>query len=219
MMRPADDPSVNYKALVRSGYDGCAEAYAADRRQDDSDQLTSLLSVLPDQSEVLDLGCGAGIPIAQTLAKKHRVTGVDISQKMLDMSKVAVPGGRFICSDITDVRFADASFDAVLAIFVLFHLPREEHGEIFQRIYSWLRPGGYFLATLTESARGPYTKDDFFGMPMYWSYFGWEEYRECLRDAGFAILGDRIIGHSYRLNCKDPDKRNPMVLARKLGDD
>jgi len=138
---------------------------------------------------------------------------------MLDMSKVAVPDGRFICSDISDVRFGDASFDAVLAIFVLFHLPREEHAEIFRRVYSWLRPGGYFLATLTEFARPPYTKDDFFGMPMYWSCLGWDEYAERLQGVGFAILGGRIIGHSYGLNRKDPDKRNPMVLARKLSDD
>jgi len=123
-LRPVEDPSVDYKALVRNGYDGCASDYAPARGQDDSDQLAPLLSVLPNQSQVLDLGCGAGIPIAQTLAKRHRVTGVDVSQKMLDMAKVAVPDGRFICSDISDVRFADASFDAVLAIFVLFHLPR-----------------------------------------------------------------------------------------------
>lgn len=44
--RPANDPMIDYRELVRRGYDACAESYAAARRQDDSDQLTPLLEEL-----------------------------------------------------------------------------------------------------------------------------------------------------------------------------
>lgn len=214
-MRAADDPTVDYRDLVRSGYDRCAEAYAAARRQDDSDQLAPLLRVLANGSDVLDLGCGAGVPIAQALAKRCRVTGVDLSQNMLAMSRAAVPTGRFIHGDILEVEFDDASFDAVVAVFVLFHLPREEHGELFRRVWAWLRPGGYFLVTLTEFAEAPYTEDDFFGVPMYWSHLGWAEYEGLLREAGFTILDGKIIGHGYGRKHRGPDECHPMVLARK----
>jgi len=214
-MRPADDPTIDYRGLVRRGYDRCAEAYAAARREDDGDQLEPLLGLLQDGSDVLDLGCGGGVPIARALAERYNVTGVDVSERMLGMARAAVPDGRFTRGDIMDVEFESASFDAAVAMFVLFHLPREEHGDVFRRVASWLRPGGYFLATLTEFAEAPYTEDDFFGVTMYWSNLGWTEYEELLQKAGFTILGGRIVGHGYGRMHDGPEERHPMVLAQK----
>jgi len=215
-VRPADDPTIDYRDLVRQGYDACAEAYAAARRQDDSDQLTPLVPVLADGSQVLDLGCGAGVPIASALSERHRVTGVDASEKMLRMAKAAVPRGHFIRSDIMEVCFEDGSFDAAVAMFVLFHLPSEEHGEVFRRVHSWLRPGGYFLATLSEHREAPYTEDDFFGVQMFWSNLGWSDYEELLVSTGFEIVQGRIIGHGYGRKHLGRDEQHPMVLARKV---
>jgi cyclopropane fatty-acyl-phospholipid synthase-like methyltransferase len=215
-VRPAYDPLIDYRDLVRRGYDACADAYAVARRQDDSDQLTPLLSVLADGSHVLDLGCGAGVPIASALSERHRVTGVDSSEKMLCMARAAVPTGHFILSDIMDVHFDAGSFDAAVVMFVLFHLPREEHSEVFKRVHSWLRRGGYFLATLSEHPEGPYTEDDFFGVEMFWSNLGWSDYEALLLDTGFEIVQGRIIGHGYGRKHKGRDERHPMVLARKV---
>jgi SAM-dependent methyltransferase len=214
-VRAANDPAVDYRALVRRGYDRCAEAYASARREDDTDQLLQLRRVLRAGSDVLDLGCGAGVPIARALSEQHRLTGVDASQGMLDLAKTAVPNADFILGDIMEVHFEPDSFDAVVALFVLFHLPREEHGEVFRRVWSWLRPGGHFLATLTEHAEDSYTEDDFFGVQMYWSNFGWSQYEGLLRDAGFEIVEGRIVGHGYGRRHPGSDERHPMVLARK----
>ena len=214
-MKEANDPAIDYRALVRKGYDRCAETYAAARRGDDSDQLGALLPLLPRGSNVLDLGCGAGVPIARTLARRHKVTGIDTSESMLRLARTAVPGARFLNGDILGVELEAGSFDAAVLIFVLFHLPREEHGSVFERVRSWLRPGGYFLATLSEEAEAPYTEDDFFGTRMYWSSLGYEEYRKLLLDLGFEILGERIIGHGYGRKTQIRDERHPMVLARK----
>jgi SAM-dependent methyltransferase len=214
-LKKAIDPSVDYRELVRKGYDECADLYAAARRGDDGDQLKALLPLLHHGSSVLDLGCGAGIPIARTLAKWHMVTGVDASESMLRLARSAVPEARFVRGDILDVEFETASFDAAVAVFVLFHLPRELHGRVFERVSSWLRPGGYFLATLSEEAEAPYTEDDFFGTRMYWSNLGYEEYRHLLLTLGFEIIGERIVGHGYGRKARARDEQHPMVLARK----
>lgn len=211
----ADNSAVDYRELVRSGYDRCAERYAAARRQDDSDQLVPLLSVLAEGSDVLDLGCGAGEPIARQLARNHNVTGVDASAGMLELAVAAVPEGRFVLADVLGVEFAEASFDAVVMLFVLFHIPREEHGDVFGRVWKWLRPGGYFLATLTEFEEEPYTEDDFFGVPMYWSNFGWDRYEVLLAESGFDIVRSKMVGHGYGRKHPGPAERHPMVLARK----
>jgi SAM-dependent methyltransferase len=143
------------------------------------------------------------------------VTGIDASERMLSLARRAVPEARFVRGDILDVEFETGSFDAAIAIFVLFHLPREEHGRVFERVWSWLRPGGYFLVTLSEHAEAPYTEDDFFGARMYWSNLGYEEYRNLLLSLGFEIISERLIGHGYGRMAQVRDERHPMVLARK----
>jgi cyclopropane fatty-acyl-phospholipid synthase-like methyltransferase len=213
--RPADDPTINYRDLVRRGYDACAELYAAARRHDDSEQLADLLPLLPNGSQILDLGCGAGVPITLALSERHNVTGVDASRNLLHLAEAAVPNGRFILGDIMDVHFDDCTFDAAVAMFVLFHLPRDEQGDLLGRVHSWLRPGGYFLATLTEHPETPYTEDDFFGVEMFWSNWGWPDYERLLRAAGFELMRGRIIRHGYGRKHEGPDERHPMVLARK----
>ncbi len=46
-----------------------------------------------------------------------------------------------------------ASFDAVVALYSMAHLPRERHAALLARIAGWLRPGGLFLASLGAGDR------------------------------------------------------------------
>jgi SAM-dependent methyltransferase len=211
----ANGSNVDCKRLVRAGYDACAESYAAARAQDDSEQLAPLLELLPARSSVLDLGCGSGVPIALKLAERHSVTGVDASEGMLSIARANVPGAHFVRSDLLEVVLEKGAFDAAVAIFVLFHLPREEHRLVFDRVWSWLRPGGYFLVSLTESAESPYIEHDFFGTDMYWSNWDYQEYRRLLAASGFEMIGERILGHGYGRTFVDVDERHPTALVRK----
>src|SRR4051794_40726755 len=60
----------NVKSLVASGYDtiaeGYLERYASSAVRDH--WLGELVALLPNDSRVLDLGCGAGIPVARELS-------------------------------------------------------------------------------------------------------------------------------------------------------
>ena len=94
---------------------------------------------------MLDIGCGAGVPITRTLAERFCVTGLDISSEMVRRALVNVPEATFILGDIMSVEFPPHHFDAVVAYYTIFHLPREEHPELIRRIYTWLKPGGWIL--------------------------------------------------------------------------
>lgn len=214
-MKESVDSTLEWKALVHQGYDRCAESYAVARGRDDGEQLTPLFRVLGDQASILDLGCGAGVPIAQALARRHGVTGIDSSAKMIELAKNAVPEARFFQGDILEIELERNGFDAVVAIFVLFHIPREEHKRVFERVWSWLKPGGHFLVSVSGEAEAPYAEADFFGTRMYWSNLGYMEYREHLSDLGFAIVEERIIGHGYGRSKIARDERHPMILAQK----
>jgi len=141
-----DDP----KQLVRRGYDALSYRYRADDADDGNygPWLAALRVRIPAGAAVLDLGCGNGIPVARHLAAAgHAVTGVDSSQVQIQRARRLVPAATFLHADITDLTRPAATFDAVVCLYALIHLPLEEHPPLLGRITGWLRPGGWLLAT------------------------------------------------------------------------
>ena len=149
-MIPATDPKVDYKAFVRQAYDTCAAAYDESRRAEPGSEIQGLSDRLNDGDAVLDIGCGAGVPIAKSLAARYSVTGVDVSPEMIQRAQQNVPTGDFIFADIMSATFPPSSFDAVVAFYAVFHLPKQEHPDLFRRVHRWLKPGGYLLCTLSH---------------------------------------------------------------------
>ena len=210
-MTPADHQ--DYKALVRRGYDACAAAYEAARRSESAPELDLLLPYLARRAAVLDIGCGAGVPVAKVLARTCWVTGVDISPEQIRRARQNVPSGAFLVADIMGVDFPSGSYDAVVSFYAIFHLPRAEHPELFRRIRRWLKPGGYFLGTLAAQAEENTLDEDFFGTQMYWSNFGLDEYRSILEKAGFELLAVQTLGHGYSDDAA-PAESHPLILAK-----
>jgi cyclopropane fatty-acyl-phospholipid synthase-like methyltransferase len=203
------------REVVERGYDAVAFEYAklepAANPWPRMRRLEDLLARLPDGSRVLDVGCGAGIPAAARVAREHRVTGVDISERQIELARVNVPHGTFQRADISTITFPVASFDAIVAFYSIEHLPRDEHAQLFQRFGSWLPAGGYLLFTI-EAGEGAEMVGDWLGAPMYVSQHDTETTLGLVRAAGFEIItcdcqtqieGDRPIDYVW-------------ILARRL---
>lgn len=212
-MKPANDPDVDYKAFVRQAYDRCAATYNQTRAGEACPEFGLLTSRVQEGACVLDVGCGGGIPVTRALAERFTVTGVDISAEQIRLARANVPHAQFVEADVMSVDFPPATFDAVIAFYVLFHLPREEHPELLQRIHGWLKPGGYLFATLSMDDEAPYTEEDFFGVPMYWSNYGLATYRRTLTEIGFSLLETTTIGHGF--GDERESESHPLILARK----
>ena len=145
--------SSNPKRIVQEGYDKIAASYSrleGDNQWPRMRWLRKALTRLEPESSVLDLGCGSGDPADVEIAKLHQVTGVDISKAQIALARQNVPEGKFINKDLGSVCFPEGSFDAVVSFYTLEHLPREQHGQIMQRIHDWLRPGGLLLFSYEE---------------------------------------------------------------------
>lgn len=64
--------------------------------------LQYAIPLLPPNSQILDAGCGTGRPVGVSLAAAgHIVTGIDVSNAMISLSKAAIPNGRFHVADST----------------------------------------------------------------------------------------------------------------------
>lgn len=214
-MMPANNPEIDYRALVRRSYDACAEAYGESRRSEPEIEIRGLLERLHDGAAVLDIGCGTGVPVAKSLAERFSVMGVDVSDEMVRRARENVPTGEFVCDDVMSVEFEPASFDAVVAFYSIFHIPRDEHPSLFSRIHRWLKPGGYLLCTLSHTSEEGYTEDDFHGVTMYWSNYGLREYLVMLEDAGFRVVDVASTSSGYEDTFEGVIEDHPLVLAQK----
>jgi 2-polyprenyl-3-methyl-5-hydroxy-6-metoxy-1,4-benzoquinol methylase len=136
--------------VVRLGYDQLSTRY----RPDDADPKEyrvwtgELLAALQPGSSVLDLGCGCGVPVARRLVEEgHRVTGVDISERQIERARTLVPDATFLVADMTRRIFEPASFDAVIALYSLIHVPLAAQPSVIKQISNCLVDGGLLLAT------------------------------------------------------------------------
>lgn len=202
------------RQIVASGYDACGARYDAERAREPSPELAQLVEVLPRDARVLDIGCGGGRPVTTALAENFDVVGVDISPEQIERARGQVPKASFIASDIMAQHFAPASFDAVVAFYALFHVPRDEHRALLEKVATWLRPGGHLLATLAHTSHPGYTEPDFFGAQMYWSHFEPDWYAKLLDELGFDILASGELDHGYRDAGGHRPERHPIVFAR-----
>jgi SAM-dependent methyltransferase len=179
------------KRVVAAGYDAMAERYLAwsDLRPSAARlrYLALADALIPAGADVLDLGCGAGIPMTATLAVGRTVTGVDISAAQIALARANVPSATFLEADLTTLDFPSGRFDAVVAFYSLTHVPRAEHAALFGRIRSWLRPGGVFVASLGVEDSPDEVEADWLGVDMFFSHFSARVNRRLVAEAGFEI--------------------------------
>lgn len=189
--------------MVRQGYDRASFAYRPASGDTDAfghsatevrGWLGPVLERSPRGGRVLDLGCGCGQPAGRELVGRFRVVGLDLSQVQLRRARALLPEAELLRGDLTAVPFAPGSFDAVVCLYALFHIPREEQREVVHRIRACLRPRGLFLLiTGHEPFEG--VEPDWLGSgaPMYWSHEGASTYRAWLAGAGFEVLDQRVV--------------------------
>ena len=104
-------------------------------------------------NNLLDLGCGGGHN-AYWLKQTFTVTGVDLSESMLELARKLNPEVCFTLGDMRSVRLGD-TFDVVfIADAIDYMLTEEDLRAAFETAYAHLRPGGTFCTYAEETREG-----------------------------------------------------------------
>jgi SAM-dependent methyltransferase len=186
----------NPKEIVARGYDAIALRYAEWAGQVESPALEWLRDLdarLPEGSDVLELGCGRGVPGTRELARRHRVTGVDISAVQIELARHHVPEASFVHADAAELDVAAGSLDAVVALYFFGHVPADEQRDLISRIAVWLDDGGLLLATFGAGEAGEDLDPDWLGAPMFFASLDGNSYIPLLRESGLEPLRDEVL--------------------------
>lgn len=192
---------------VRDVYDRQAETYDRQRSRAffEARWLTRFSDALPRKGKVLDLGCGAGEPIAAWLITEgFAYTGVDFSEGMLGLAKARWPDGDWRVGDMRRLDLG-TTFDGIVAWDSFFYLTPDEQRAALPRLADHLAPGGRMLVTVGPEA-GEVT-----------GHVGTEEvYHASLSPAEYAT---RLEDCGLRLTAfvaEDPGcEKHTVLMARK----
>lgn len=162
----------------------------------------TLRKLIPDVKgkRMLDLGCGYGWHCIYAMEQgAESVTGVDISEKMLEVAreKTTYPQVKYMCGAIEDAAFKDESFDVVFSSLAFHYI--EQLDPVIEKINKVLKPGGTFLFSVEHpvfTAEG--TQDWYYDEAGTIKHFPVDRYYyEGKRTAVF--LGEKVVKYHRTL--------------------
>ena len=196
-------------ATTREVYEAGAVAFDARRPRSlfERGWLDRFLALVPPGAPVLDLGCGAGEPIAAHLMAQGRpVTGVDLAPAMLAIARSRWPGGDWREGDMRALDLPER-FGGIVAWDSFFHLTAREQRAALPRIAAHLAPGGALLLTVGPGASTG--AGSVAGRPVHHASLDLSDYAAILERAGLQVRA---------FVAEDPDcDRHSVLLARRDG--
>lgn len=101
-----------------------------------------------DNFSLLDLGCGTGLELMKIFEKypSVSVTGIDLSEKMLEKLKEKYPAKKLnlLCGSYFEMPFG-SGYDFALSTYSLHHFKEKEKLFLYRKIYAALNKNGIFI--------------------------------------------------------------------------
>lgn len=143
---------------------------------------------------VIDVGCGTGLVLADTVSRFAWGIGVDISGKMIQVARrKRIPKARFRVADAFRLSQSCPAAAAILSRGVLLsHYGRDQGRELLKKLHARIVPRGFLILDFLNLAardRHPHT-------PHAKTYFEGAEVCELALDAGFRTA--KILGQVER---------------------
>ncbi|HKC68188.1 MAG TPA: class I SAM-dependent methyltransferase, partial [Bacteroidia bacterium] len=108
-----------------------------------SDFCAFLDGNIQQNSEILDFGCGPGVYLSM-LYGKYKISGIDVSQAMINKAKSNLPDGNFYCGNFLTYCFPK-KYKLIYSISALEYIPVSQLKSFFEKCYNLLNKGGYIF--------------------------------------------------------------------------
>ncbi|MDE1153421.1 MAG: class I SAM-dependent methyltransferase [Micavibrio sp.] len=180
---------------VAAQYEAIADWFDANRNKTlfEKPYLDRIAAEAPGKN-LLDLGCGSGEPMAAFfIANGFTVTGMDISQRMVDMAQRRFPAHRF---SIGDMRTADfgGQYDVMLAWDSFFHLTGDEQRAMIPKFGRHAAQNALLLFNTGPGEGTAYGTME--GHDIHHASLSAAEYKTLLETAGFKVIVHTVEDHA-----------------------
>ena len=138
---------------VENMYDTVAKEYAETfsgehgKKPKDQEILRRFSREIGDKESVWDFGCGPGQTTKYLKDLGIEISGLDLSEKILEQARTTHPEINFRKGNILELEFDDDSIDGVVAFYAIVHFTEEQVEIAFREAFRVLQPGGLFLFT------------------------------------------------------------------------
>lgn len=198
------------KEQISKGYDEIYERIG--QSEDFYDRCISIIKNT-NNLDVLDIGCGRGFLLKKIKEKypNTRLFGIDISQKLCEISRDNNPDANIFLGDAESLPFSDNKFDLIFMTETLEHLL--DYNKALSEVSRVLKPNGYFVVTVPNR---DWLRYDFYNknrekfQPVDDHYFTFNEISGLIKNNKFKI--DRLIG-SDNLYYYEPIHKYERLLA------
>lgn len=148
--------------------------------------LDAFLKLLPPTPSVLELGPGAGEPIAKYLIDNGaQVTGVDSSPSMIAICRERFPENDWHVGDMRELSVTQ-TFDGIIAWDSFFHLTATDQRNMFPLFSSHVSRGGALVFTSGHEAGEAI--GNLCGEPLYHASLANNEFEELLSENRFVVV-------------------------------
>ncbi len=154
-----DDKSSDELAFIINGrrdkttesYDKLASEYHASRigKLPSQEQLDDFISLVHAPARVLDIGSGTGQDIAY-LSTKYSTEGLEISKRMVEISKLESPNSNIMHGDISTKNIGVNKYKGIWSRDAIHHLHEDQLDAVFLKISKALVEGGIFYCIVRE---------------------------------------------------------------------
>lgn len=112
------------------------------------DRINTVARLIPaGVKKVMDIGFGGG-QLEDIVGNSYDWYGIDISPKSVTSAARRHPDKQFKIGQITNLKFTKNSFDCVIALELLEHIPPHQTLNALSQSYKVLKPGGYLIVSI-----------------------------------------------------------------------
>ncbi|HLG21983.1 MAG TPA: methyltransferase domain-containing protein [Candidatus Manganitrophaceae bacterium] len=158
--------------------------------------LRELISVLPKNTTILDLGCGPAQDCRYLRRKGLRAVGLDGTWPFLARARRGSERLPLVMGDFAALPFRTDSFDAVWAAASLIHLPKKEVRAVLGVLRNIAKDRGILAATFVHGRGSGYLREGW--IPgRYFSFWRKEELIRAL-GGGWEIVSLKTVSNRER---------------------
>ena len=188
--------SIDKRESVKKDYNLIANQYFEEfgTSIDDMELVNVFESCLKNNSSIIDLGGGTGKLTDYLNQKGYDAICYDFSENMMNIAKKEYPNISYILDDIINIKnhFKEKTIDGIIAMYSLFHIPKEEIKQLFKDINDMLKEDGIFCFSFQLGngelfADEPYLKENGKNV-LYMNYFTKEQIYNLLDESGFMSI-------------------------------